>query len=182
MKAALLSSRSAFVFLLTASITACFAAAFSPTKNVVIGNNKLCLRQRAQKIVKPSSVNRRHRTTIIFPSTSKLHSAEDNNTENAPNTDPSRVIANDLGLDIIRGTGLDNADEIPEQTWEEIEQSAPSKLMVVKNVSRMHFFVRYYLMCADAKEIFVPSVDIFIDGLLLTQYIIQTQSAHKHSF
>ena len=181
MKAALLSSRSAFVFLLTASITACFAAAFSPTKNVVIGNKKLFLQQRAQKIVKPSSVNWRHRTTIIFPSTSKLHSAEDNNRENASNIDQSRVIANDLGLDIIRGTGMDNADEIPEQTWEEIEQSAPSKLMVVKNVS-LHFFVCDYLICVNAKEIFVLSVDIFIDGLLLTQYIIQTQSAHKHSF
>jgi len=146
MKAALLSSRSAFVFLLTASITACFAAAFSPTKNVVIGNNKLFLQQRAQKIVKPSSVDWRHRTTIIFPSTSKLHSAEDNNTENAPNTDPSRVIANDLGLDIIRGTGLDNADEIPEQTWEEIEQSAPSKLMVVKNLLGINIFT--YILAA----------------------------------
>ena len=44
-------------------------------------------------------------------------------------------MSNDLGLEIIRGTGLENADEISEQTWEEIEQSAPSKLMVVKNVS-----------------------------------------------
>ncbi len=189
MKAALLSSRSAFVFLLTASISACFAAAFSPTiqlkstatKNVVIGTNKLFLQPRAQKIVKPSSVHWRHRKTIIFPSTSKLHSAEDNNTENANNIDQSRVIANDLGLDIIRGTGLDNADEIPEQTWEEIEQSAPSKLMVVKNVS-LHFFVCNYLMCVDSEERFVLSVDIFIEGLLLTHYLIQTQSVHKHSF
>lgn len=149
MKAALLSPRSALVFLLTASIT-CFAAAFSPatqlksttTKDGVIGsNNKLFLQQRAQKIIKPSSMYWRRGTATLIPSTSKLYSAEDNNTENANNIDPSRVIANDLGLDIIRGTGLDNADEIPEQTWEEIEQSAPSKLMVVKNVSLHFLFV-----------------------------------------
>jgi len=146
------------VFLLTTSITACFAAAFSPTtqlkatamKNgVIIGsNNKLLLQQHAPKIIKPSSVYwRRGGTTILFPSTSKLHSAEDSNTENANNNiDPSRVIANDLGLDIVRGTGLDNADEIPEQTWEEIEQSAPSKLMVVKNLLGVNIFT--YILAA----------------------------------
>ena len=61
---------------------------------------------------------------------------DDNNTGNNNNIiDSSRVIDNDLGLEIIRGTGLDNAEEISEQTWEEIEQGAPSKLMVLKNVS-----------------------------------------------
>ena len=132
------------MFLLTASITACFAAAFTSTtqikftaiKNGVAGNDKLFLQHRAQKIVIPSSVAyRQHRTTIVFPSTTKLHAAEDDNAGNNNNIDPSRVIENDLGLDIVRGTGLDNADEIPDQTWEEIEQGAPSKLMVVKNVS-----------------------------------------------
>ena len=133
MNALFLSSRSALMFLFTASITACFAAAFSPTTQLncittkndgVACNNKLFLRQ--------------HRTAITFPSTTMLHAAEDdNNTGNNNNNmiDSSRVIENDLGLEIIRGTGLDNAEEISEQTWEEIEQGAPSKLMVLKNVS-----------------------------------------------
>ena len=67
-----------------------------------------------------------------------LHAAEDddNNAENNNSIiDSSRVIENDLGLEIIRGTGLDNAEEISDQTWMEIEQGAPSKLMVLKNVS-----------------------------------------------
>jgi len=53
-------------------------------------------------------------------------------------------MSNDLGLEIIRGTGLENADEISEQTWEEIEQSAPSKLMVVKNVSFYEILLNVY--------------------------------------
>ena len=136
------------MFLVSASITACSAAAaFLPTtqlksttiKNRAVSNDKLFLQHCAQKIVVPSSkAYRQHRTNIVFSSTTKLHAAEDdlNTVGNNNNIDPSsRVIENDLGLDIIRGTGLDNADEIPDQTWEEIEQGAPSKLMVVKNVS-----------------------------------------------
>ena len=129
MNALFLSSRSALMLLFTASITACFAAAFSPTTL-----------HRAQKMIEmPTSMafHRRHRTTITFPSTTMLHAAEDdNNTENDNNIiDSSRIIENDLGLEIIRGTGLDNAEEISDQTWDEIEQGAPSKLMVLKNVS-----------------------------------------------
>jgi len=55
-------------------------------------------------------------------------------------------MSNDLGLEIIRGTGLENADEISEQTWEEIEQSAPSKLMVVKNLLGVNIFT--YILAA----------------------------------
>ena len=58
-----------------------------------------------------------------------------NNNNKNNEIDPSRVVANDLGLEIIRGTGSENADEITDETWEDIEQSAPSQLMVVKNVS-----------------------------------------------
>ena len=91
-------------------------------------------------IVMPTSskaYQRRHRTTIFPSTTMLLHATEDdNNTGNNNNTiDSSRVIEKDLGLEIIRGTGLDNADEISDRTWEEIEQGAPSKLMVLKNVS-----------------------------------------------
>lgn len=126
MNALFLSSRSALMFLFTASITACFAAAFSPTtqlKCITTKNEVVC--------------NNKFRTTTTFPSTTMLHAAEDdNNTRNNNNIiDSSRVIENDLGLEIIRGTGLDNAEEISDQTWAEIEQSAPSKLMVLKNVS-----------------------------------------------
>ena len=138
MKAAFFSHQStALMFLLTASITACFAAAFSPstqiistTTNGIVGIDKLLFLKQP-----PSLVCRRLHTAIIVPSTTKLHAAEDSNSSDNNSIDPSRVISNDLGLEIIRGTGLENADEISEQTWEEIEQSAPSKLMVVKNVS-----------------------------------------------
>jgi len=162
MKEPFLSSRSSalMLFLLTASITACFAAAaFLPTtqlksttiKNRAVSNDKLFLQHCAQKIVVPSSkAYRQHCTIIVFPSTTKLHAAEDdllNTVGNNNNIDPSsRVIENDLGLDIIRGTGLDNADEIPDQTWEEIEQGAPSKLMVVKNLLGINIFT--YILAA----------------------------------
>ncbi len=147
---ALLSSRSALMmFLWMASITIttyCFATAFSSTSQMIsttnkfiIGNNndKLLLflhqHHRAKKIVRPSSnVSRQPQRIIIFPSTTRLHAAENNGNNNI---DPSRIVTNDLGLDIVRGTGIDNADEISDQTWEEIEGSAPSKLMIVKNVS-----------------------------------------------
>jgi len=139
MKASFLPPQSsALMFLLTASITACFAAAFSPstqiilstTRNGIIGNDKLLFLQQPS-----STAYRRLHTTTIIPLTTQLHAADDNNNSDNDSIDPSRVISNDLGLEIIRGTGLENADEISEQTWEEIEQSAPSKLMVVKNVS-----------------------------------------------
>jgi len=149
MKASFLPPQSsALMFLLTASITACFAAAFSPstqiistTRNGIIGNDELLFLQQ------PSSLAcRRLHTAIIVPSTTKLHAAEDSNSSDNNNIDPSRVMSNDLGLEIIRGTGLENADEISEQTWEEIEQSAPSKLMVVKNLLGVNIFT--YILAA----------------------------------
>mmetsp|Transcript_35949 Transcript_35949/g.73359 ORF Transcript_35949/g.73359 Transcript_35949/m.73359 type:complete len:199 (-) Transcript_35949:400-996(-) len=149
MKASFLPPQSsALMFLLTASITACFAAAFSPstqiistTRNGIIGNDKLLFLQQ------PSSTayRRLHTTTTTVPSTTKLHAADGNNNSDN-NIDPSRVMSNDLGLEIIRGTGLENADEISEQTWEEIEQSAPSKLMVVKNLLGVNIFT--YILAA----------------------------------
>jgi hypothetical protein len=99
--------------------------------NAIIGNdNRLLFLQQPS-----STAYRRLHTTTIIPLTTKLHAADGNNNSDNNSIDPSRVISNELGLEIIRGTGLENADEISEQTWEEIEQSAPSKLMVVKNVS-----------------------------------------------
>ncbi|KAK1743545.1 hypothetical protein QTG54_006166 [Skeletonema marinoi] len=147
MKASFLPPQSsALMFLLTASITACFAAAFSPstqiistTRNGIIGNDKLLFLQQPS-----STAYRRLHTTTIVPSTTQLHAADNNNSDN--NIDPSRVMSNDLGLEIIRGTGLENADEISEQTWEEIEQSAPSKLMVVKNLLGVNIFT--YILAA----------------------------------
>lgn len=149
------TSLSALMFLWMASITtsssssySCFATAFflptsqiiptatngvhSVTKNKLLSLLFLQHHHRAEKIVTtpPSSSNVHRRQ---FPSTTKLHAAEINNSNN--NIDPSRIVTNDLGLDIVRGTGMENADEISDQTWEEIEESAPSKLMIVKNVS-----------------------------------------------
>mmetsp|Transcript_9269 Transcript_9269/g.11696 ORF Transcript_9269/g.11696 Transcript_9269/m.11696 type:complete len:199 (+) Transcript_9269:108-704(+) len=149
MKASFLPPQSsALMFLLTASITACFAAAFSPstqiistTRNGIIGNDKLLFLQQPS-----STAYRRLHTTTIVPSTTQLHAADDNNNSDNDSIDPSRVISNDLGLEIIRGTGLENADEISEQTWEEIEQSAPSKLMVVKNLLGVNIFT--YILAA----------------------------------
>eukprot|EP00985_Skeletonema_marinoi_P028866 scaffold26193_cov153-Skeletonema_marinoi.AAC.5 len=147
MKASFLPPQSsALMFLLTASITACFAAAFSPstqlstTRNGIIGNDKLLFLQQPS-----STAYRRLHTTTIIPLTTQLHAADDNNNSDN-NIDPSRVMSNDLGLEIIRGTGLENADEISEQTWEEIEQSAPSKLMVVKNLLGINIFT--YILAA----------------------------------
>jgi len=149
MKASFLPQSSALMFLLTASITACFAAAFSPstqiistTSNAIIGNDRFLFLQQ------PSSTayRRLHTTTTIISSRTKLHAADDNNNSGNSSIDPSRVISNDLGLEIIRGTGLENADEISEQTWEEIEQSAPSKLMVVKNLLGVNIFT--YILAA----------------------------------
>jgi len=149
MKASFLPPQSsALMFLLTASITACFAAAFSPstqiistTRNGIIGNDKLLFLQQPS-----STAYRRLHTTTIVPSTTQLHAADDNNNSDNNSIDPSRVISNDLGLEIVRGTGLENADEISEQTWEEIEQSAPSKLMVVKNLLGVNIFT--YILAA----------------------------------
>mmetsp|Transcript_32148 Transcript_32148/g.48001 ORF Transcript_32148/g.48001 Transcript_32148/m.48001 type:complete len:200 (+) Transcript_32148:136-735(+) len=150
MKASLLPPQSsALMFLLTASITACFAAAFSPStqiisamSNAIIGNdNRLLFLQQPS-----STAYRRLHTTTIIPLTTKLHAADGNNNSDNNSIDPSRVISNELGLEIIRGTGLENADEISEQTWEEIEQSAPSKLMVVKNLLGVNIFT--YILAA----------------------------------
>jgi hypothetical protein len=41
------------------------------------------------------------------------------------------LIPNDLGLEIIRGGG----DEMSDETWRNIEEGAPSKVDVMKNVS-----------------------------------------------
>eukprot|EP00984_Skeletonema_dohrnii_P031560 scaffold24166_cov78-Skeletonema_dohrnii-CCMP3373.AAC.1 len=94
MKASFLPPQSsALMFLLTASITACFAAAFSPStqiistmSNAIIGNDKSLFLQQ------PSSTayRRLHTTTIIIPSRTKLHAADDNNNSGNSSIDPSR--------------------------------------------------------------------------------------------
>jgi len=110
--------------------------------NAIIGNdNRLLFLQQPS-----STAYRRLHTTTIIPLTTKLHAADGNNNSDNNSIDPSRVISNELGLEIIRGTGLENADEISEQTWEEIEQSAPSKLMVVKNLLGVNIFT--YILAA----------------------------------
>ena len=118
-----------------------------------------------------------------------LHAAEDdNNTGNNKNIiDSSRVIENDLGLEIIRGTGLDNAEEISDQTWEEIEQSAPSKLMVLKNVSCV-MSVIVIIIWAGGSQTCMYAYHVIIYRELLrifspNTYLIQTHHVHKkHSF
>ena len=45
--------------------------------------------------------------------------------------DSSQRIENDLGLDIVRGSDSDISDD----KWQDIEGGAPSKLMVMKDVS-----------------------------------------------
>eukprot|EP00984_Skeletonema_dohrnii_P033289 scaffold29334_cov73-Skeletonema_dohrnii-CCMP3373.AAC.4 len=93
MKASFLPQSSALMFLLTASITACFAAAFSPstqiistTSNAIIGNDRFLFLQQ------PSSTayRRLHTTTTIISSRTKLHAADDNNNSDNSSIDPSR--------------------------------------------------------------------------------------------
>ncbi len=48
--------------------------------------------------------------------------------------DENRLVPNDLGLEIVRGTGLENSGELSDETWEELETGGPSRWVVLKNV------------------------------------------------
>ena len=70
--------------------------------------------------------------------TSRIKAAgdgDDLNGESSFNNDSqegsSQRIENDLGLDIVRGSDSDISDD----KWQDIEGGAPSKLMVMKDVS-----------------------------------------------
>ena len=144
--------------LIMVSITACFASAFLPSSQIILrpsNNSKVgchrhflsSLPQRGEtSVISSLQAQQRRRTMRKFTSstTTQLSAAEENSNNDGDNNieiEPSRVVANDLGLEIIRGTGSENADEIADETWEDIEQSAPSQLMVVKNVS---LYILYY--------------------------------------
>jgi len=72
---------------------------------------------------------------------------DDTDNDNNYSVDPASIIPNDLGLQIIRGTGIDNAQgEISDEIWEDIETSAPSTLMIMKNVSFQCWCVNFIII------------------------------------
>eukprot|EP01082_Thalassiosira_pseudonana_P004664 g4006.t1 g4006 contig15:130509-131288(+) len=88
----------------------------------------------------------RHQTIL------SASNGEDNNTDNI-----QRNVPNDLGLQIIRGTGEENGNEIPDDTWGDIEGSAPSRFEVVKNLLGINIFT--YILAAFI--IFFLSMNVF---------------------
>jgi len=54
--------------------------------------------------------------------------------------DEDRLVQNDLGLEIVRGTGLENAGELSDETWEELETGGPSRWVVLKNLLGVNIF------------------------------------------
>lgn len=102
-----------------------------------------CLRDAAA--FEPSRTSLPHRAIFVHrqsyhPATSsvkKLQSTSPGNEDGEPiNGQEDAAIGervpNDLGLEIIRGS---DSNEIPDETWRELEDGAPSRLMVMKNVS-----------------------------------------------
>ena len=67
---------------------------------------------------------------------------ETNDDDNNNVESSERRIANDLGLDIVRGS----KDDISDERWGDIEGGAPSRWMVMKNVSRSNVESEYKLM------------------------------------
>jgi len=76
--------------------------------------------------------HRHHIATSIIKATGD---GDDSNGESSFNNNSqevsSQLIENDLGLDTVRGSDGDISDD----KWGDIEEGAPSKLMVMKDVS-----------------------------------------------
>ena len=71
-----------------------------------------------------------------------------------------------MGLEIIRGTGLENSDELPIETWKDLEEGAPSKWMILKDVS---FILLVALVCM--KNIFTTCCIFFRILYVIARYI-----------
>lgn len=87
----------------------------------------------------------RHRTNNRLSTRIKSGVGEDIETNDDDNNNvesSERRIANDLGLDIVRGS----KDDISDERWGDIEGGAPSRWMVMKNVSRSNVESEYKLM------------------------------------
>ena len=79
----------------------------------------------------------------------------DKSTSNSSETaDIERLVSNEMGLEIIRGTGLENSDELPNETWEDLEDGAPSKWMILKDVSLLSTFLFYFFHSFVSKSSF----------------------------
>ena len=92
------------------------------------------------------STHHRHRTHNRHALTTRIKSGveEDIETNDDDNNDvesSERRIANDLGLDIVRGS----EDDISDERWGDIEGGAPNRWMVMKNVSRSNVESEYIL-------------------------------------
>lgn len=85
-----------------------------------------------------------HHTVRHLQSTRLRFAAPDETTDDDPNNDQeedddSRRVPNDLGLNIVRGSPSD----IPDDIWEDIEGGAPSRWMVMKDVSNNSFLLTF---------------------------------------
>ena len=106
------------------------------------------LRCRVAAFTPPTQIcnSPRHHAIIIYHrrhhvATSRIKATGDGNDSNGESSfnnnsqeGSGQRIENDLGLDIVRGSDGDISDD----KWGDIEEGAPSKLMVMKDVS-MYF-------------------------------------------
>jgi hypothetical protein len=87
------------------------------------------------------SISRNH----YFTAHRQRHRSLQSNNDGSDDADTPKnqeLIPNDLGLEIVRGGGGEMRDE----TWRNIEEGAPSKIEIMKNVSLYIFNVDMYCM------------------------------------
>ena len=118
MKSSILQSSTSFLTWFYIIYLRCRVAAFTPPTQICNSPHHAIIKNH----------HRRHHVA-----TSRIKSAGDGD-DDFNGEDRSQRIENDLGLDIVRGGDGDISDD----KWGEIEGGAPSKLMVMKDVSK-HF-------------------------------------------